>query len=78
MEKDIPYVVFESAQSRAERCIKRLIVALIISIVAVVASNAIWIWYINQYDFESYEITSDDGGNANYIGNNGDIYNGEN
>lgn len=32
---------------------------------------------MSQYDFESYELTTDNGGNANFIGNDGDIYNGE-
>lgn len=35
----------------------------------------VWLW--NQYDFASYEVTSNDGGNANYIGNDGNITNGE-
>lgn len=37
-----------------------------------------FIYYLNQYDFESYETTVDaENGVANYIGNDGDIYNGE-
>lgn len=32
LKKDVPYIVYESAQVRAERTIKRLTVALIISI----------------------------------------------
>lgn len=35
--------------------------------------------YLSQYDYFSETVTVDsaDGGNANYIGNDGDIYNGE-
>lgn len=39
------------------------------------STNAFWIFYISQYNFESYEISTDGGGNANYIGQDGDIYN---
>lgn len=82
-EKDIqqiPYIVYESEQARNERHIKRLIVALIISIALIFASNALWLWGWVQYDYSSEETVveqkTDDGGNANYIGENGDINNG--
>jgi biotin transporter BioY len=75
--QSISYIAHESAMARAERHIKRLWIALIVAIVMIFASNAIWLAYINQYDFESYEISTDGGGNANYIGNDGDIYNGK-
>lgn len=35
-----------------------------------------FIYYLNQYDFESYEITADGDSSANYIGEDGNIYNG--
>lgn len=39
-----------------------------------------FLWYLNQYDFISEEVSIDTvgGGNANYIGQDGDIYNGTN
>lgn len=42
--------------------------------------NKYWIDYISGYDFEDYavDIYTSGGGNANYIGNNGDVYNGTN
>lgn len=73
----IPYIVYEGAMARAERTAKRLIIALIIAVTLIFASNVIWLAYISQYDFESYELSTEGGGNANYIGNDGDIYNGE-
>ena len=33
--------------------------------------------YLSDYDFNSYDVHSEDGWNASYIGNDGDIYNGE-
>lgn len=64
----------------AERTIKRLFIALILAIIAIVGTNVAWLVYISQYEVESYavDISSDGGGNANYIGNYGDIINGEN
>jgi hypothetical protein len=74
--KDVPYIVFEGELARAERHIKRLWIALIVAIVALLACNIAYLWYLNQYDFESYEITAEGDGHANYIGQDGDIYNG--
>lgn len=72
----VPYIVHESEMARSERNIKRLWIALIIAVVFIVATNAAWLLYISQYDFCGYELSTDGGGNANYIGQDGDIYNG--
>ena len=37
----VPYIVHESAQARNERTVKRLVIALIIAIALIFASNAI-------------------------------------
>ena len=74
--KDIPYIVFEGMQARNERLVKRLIIALIVAVVLIFASNALWLYFWNQYDYETYSVTADGDSNANYIGNDGDIYNG--
>lgn len=76
LKKDVPYIVYESAQVRAERTIKRLTVALIISIFLIFVSHAAWLFFISQYEFESYDLSTDGGGNASYIGQDGDINNG--
>lgn len=34
-----------------------------------------FVWYLYQYDFETYYVDAENGP-ANYIGNDGDIYNG--
>lgn len=79
----VPYVVHESAMARSEREKKRLWILLIISWVAVLLVVGIFTYERLQYDYtsETYEeviVDSKDGGNANYIGNDGDIINGEN
>jgi hypothetical protein len=73
----VPFIVHESALARMERQLKRVWIALLVSIGVLLATNAIWIWYISQYDFVSYTVSSGGGGHASYIGNDGNIYNGE-
>lgn len=75
--KDVPYIVHEGAVARLERVIKRMWVLVLSLIILLVASNAAWIWYCNQWEtVESWEITQEnEGGNNNYIGNDGDITN---
>lgn len=78
--ESVPYVAYESALARQDRHIKHLFIALIVAIVAIFVSNGIWLAAWMSYDYVSDTVTVDgwDGGNANYIGNDGDIYNGEN
>lgn len=77
----VPYIMHESEMARSERMIKRLFIALIISILFVFASSAAWLYVFNQYEFVSDETSVDmetgDYGNANFIGRDGDIHNGE-
>lgn len=54
---------------------KRLVVALFVVIALWAATIGGFVWYLNQYDFVSYDVNSQDGGNANFIGNDGDINN---
>lgn len=82
-ELTIPYFVHEGDMARNERMIKKLIIALLISVVIIFASNAVWLYAWLQYDYVSSGSTNStvqvDGkdGIANYIGNDGDITNGE-
>ena len=72
----VPYIVHESAMARMERTIKRLWVLLILVICLLVATNGAWIWYESQWEDVTITQENEDGYN-NYIGNDGDIYNGE-
>ena len=74
--ENVPYIVHETAMARNERNVKRMVVALVAAICLLFASNALWLWAWMQYDYESYEAITDNGGDANIIGNDGDIYNG--
>lgn len=72
--ENVPYIVHEAEMARQERHIKRLWVALIVAIVACVAITGGFLWYLNQYDFTSYE---QDGQGVNIIGDgNGVDYDG--
>ena len=70
----------ELAFAFIERTVKRQWIALIIAICMLFTSNAAWLYCWMQYDYSSEEIVTVDGkdGIANYIGNDGDIVNGEN
>lgn len=68
----------DSVLAFAERTIKRLWVAVILLIVLLVATNAMWIWNEAQCVDEAVAvIQSNDDGHNNYIGNDGDIHNGD-
>ena len=74
--KDVPYIVHEGAVARLERVIKRLWVLVLALIILLCASNAAWIWYESQFEEVRIEQENESGYN-NFIGNDGDIYNGE-
>ena len=75
----IPFVAHEAEVSRQERQIKRMWIALIVAIALMFFTNIIWVGVFSSYDYSSEEIIVDaeDNGNANYIGQDGNIYNGE-
>lgn len=74
--KDVPYIVHEGAVARLERVIKRLWVLVLALIILLCASNAAWLYY--ESSFEEIRIEQDnESGYNNFIGNDGDIYNGE-
>ena len=82
----VPYVVHESAMSRAERQTKSLVWVIVLLIVLLVGTNAGWLWYESTMEtvvettetvtttYEDIEQVTDTGGN-NLIG--GDYVNGE-
>ena len=81
MDKDVPYIVYESEAARHERTVRRLVRALVFAIIVIMVSNLAWLWMFNQYDIssEEYIIEGQDNANANYLesGMDGVINNGE-
>lgn len=65
----VPYIVHESAMARNERTIKRLVIALIITVIMLFASNAAWLYVWQLYDYASEEtVYTQDGEGVNIIG----------
>lgn len=68
----------ESALMHADKANKRLFIILILMLVALIGTNAGWIYYESQWEVVETEITQEsENGYNNYIGNDGDIYNGK-
>lgn len=79
-ELTVPYIVYEGSQARYERTTKRLITVIILVIVMLFASNAMWLYAWNSYEYVEEDIDVEGGnGNANFIGRdlNGELNNGE-
>lgn len=75
----VPYIVFEGAEAKNERIIKRLIIALVITAALMFATNIFWIYEFCSFDYTTEETTVEtDSGTANYIGQDGDITYGKN
>lgn len=66
----VPYIVHESAMARNERHIRRLVIALIIAFVMIVASNLAWLYVWNSYEYvgDSETTYSQDGEGVNIMG----------
>lgn len=76
----MPIAQHEKDQNRLMGIIKSLIAVIVILIVLLVGSNVGWLIYNSQFEVveESTTITQDnENGYNNYIGNDGDIVNGE-
>lgn len=74
----IPYIAYESALARNERTIKRLIISLVLSIVLMFASNAVWLWAFSQYEYvdETTTTVQQDGKGQNVYGDNNNLNDG--
>ena len=72
----VPYIVHEGMMARAERTAKRLWITILLLIVLLVGTNGMWIWYESQFEDVAISQENEDGYN-NFIGNDGDIFNGE-
>lgn len=70
----VPYIVHEGAMARNERRERRFLLALVLSIVLLFASNAIWLYAWMQYDYSSTETTyTQDGEGLNIIGDSNEV-----
>lgn len=62
----IPYLAHESAMARMERIIRRLWIAVLVLIAALLVTNGAWVYYESQFTDEvvTVESDTDDGGTA--------------
>lgn len=68
-ETIIPYIAHEAEVARLERTIKRLSIIIIVCLALMFASNALWLYYWNQYEYVGEETTvTQDGLGVNIIG----------
>ena len=72
-------IAFERMQSKDERNDRWRNIIIILLIILLVLTNAMWLVAWNSYDYvDGYvEIDTGEGGDANYIGDDGDIMYGE-
>lgn len=78
-ENTVTQAAHEVVASLYDRANKRLWIALVLLVIMLAVSNLAWLYAWMQYDYASEEIVTVDGkdGIANYIGNDGEIYNGK-
>lgn len=77
--QNIPYIAFESSQARMERTNRRMWIVILVLIVALLGTNAGWIYYESQFEdvvtsteTVTQEATADRDGEIRLIG--GDYY----
>lgn len=80
--QSISLVAHEAMEARSERREKRYIAVIILLILLLVGTNGAWLWYKSSMETvketTTTTVTQDsETGFNNYIGNNGDITNGE-
>lgn len=77
----MPIAQHEKDRGGLMSIIKWLIISNLIMLVLFIGSNLAWIIYENQFEdvttTEEIIVDAEDNGNANYIGQDGNIYNGE-
>lgn len=63
----VPFAAFEAAEERADRRDRRHWIGHIVELAIIVLMAALFIWYLNQYDFTA-ETVQQDGQGVNIIG----------
>lgn len=83
-EKYVSYLAYESTTSRQERTIRRIWILCIILIIALLATNAAWIWYESQWQTvdnttvtQEVDASADCGGELTLNTVGGNYYGGE-
>ena len=71
----VPYIVYSDTVANYHWVIKKLVIALVIVVCLMFASNLAWLWVFQSYDYTSEETVLESDGNsvANYTGGNGGV-----
>lgn len=79
-EQDIKHFTLESSNERLSRIVRMMMIlwaiTIVVAIVAIAAVDYGWRQFISESEIESCTVSTDGVGDANYIGKDGDIYNG--
>lgn len=80
MENNNPvsFIAFEATCTRLDRIIKRLTIALVVCVLLMFASNAMWLYAWMQYDYTSETTSTEtvytqDGQGTNIIGDSNEV-----
>lgn len=75
----VPFAAFEAAEERADRRDRRHWIGHIVELAIIVLMAALFIWYLNQYDFTGTMEVQQDGKGINIVGdrNGGNFYGAE-
>lgn len=79
MEKEqpttVPYVVYSDTVANYHWVIRKLVIALVVAVFLMFASNAAWLYVWQLYDYTSDETVVESDGNsvANYTGGDGGV-----
>ena len=74
----VSFIAFEATCTRFDRVIKRLTIALVVCVLLVFASNAVWLYAWMQYDYTSETTSTEtvytqDGQGTNIIGDSNGV-----
>lgn len=70
--QSVPFIVYEAKETRNERTVKRLWIALIIAILANFMTNIAWLAYESQFETVTYSYEQD-GEGTNIIGSENEV-----
>ena len=77
----VPYVVYSDTVANYHWVIKKLVIALVVTVFLMFASNLAWLFVFQSYDFSTEEtvttVDSEGEGIANYTGGDGGVVIGE-
>lgn len=60
MDRSVPYIVHEGVTARLERCNRRLLIALAVTLVVLLLNNIAWLKYVeHSQETQEYTIEND-------------------